>query len=59
MITSSTRSKIKEAKLILESADRSRNLAEILKQWQKEGPLPPEDQLPDIRDMPSVPHDAL
>jgi antitoxin VapB len=42
-------------KLIIEPVTRPSNLVELIAQWKKEAPLGPEDQFPDIEDMPAKP----
>lgn len=46
-------------KLIIEPVAGPRNIVELLAQWKKDGPLAPEDQLPDISDTPTAPEDVL
>jgi antitoxin VapB len=46
-------------KLIIEPVERPANLAELLAQWRQEPPLAPEDQFPDIEDMPAKPEDIF
>lgn len=41
------------SKLIIEPVARPTNIIELLAEWRKEAPLGPEDQLPDIEDMPA------
>ncbi|MDH2434840.1 antitoxin [Pokkaliibacter sp. MBI-7] len=41
------------SKLIIEPVTRPTNIIELLAEWRKEAPLGPEDQLPDIEDMPA------
>ena len=40
------------AKLIIEAMTERCNIVELLDLWKKEEPLGPEDQFPDIADMP-------
>lgn len=47
------------SKLIIEPVTRPANIIELLAQWKKEEPLGPEDQFPDIEDMPAKPEDIL
>lgn len=47
------------AKLIIEPITGPGNIVELLAQWKKETPLGPEDQFPDITDMPATPEDLL
>lgn len=42
-------------KLIIEPLTRPSNLVEPIAEWKKDAPLGPEDQLPDIEDMPAKP----
>jgi antitoxin VapB len=42
-------------KLIIEPVSRPTNIVELLEQWKTEAPLGPEDQFPDIEDMPAKP----
>jgi antitoxin VapB len=44
-------------KLIIEPMNKPSNIVELLAAWQKEPPLGPEDQFPDIEDMPAKPED--
>ena len=46
-------------KLIIEPVSRPANIIELLAQWKTEAPLGPEDQLPDIQDMPAKPEDIF
>ncbi|WP_088141597.1 antitoxin [Achromobacter xylosoxidans] len=46
-------------KLIIEPIAGPRNLSELLARWAAEEPLAPEDQFPDISDMPLRPEDVL
>ena len=46
-------------KLIIEPVTRPTNIAELLAEWKKEPPLGPEDQFPDIEDMPAKPEDTF
>jgi antitoxin VapB len=46
-------------KLIIEPVAGPRNIVELLAQWRKDEPLGPEDQFPDIADMPPQPEDIL
>jgi antitoxin VapB len=46
------------AKLVIEPArDRAERLRALLEKWRREGPLPPEEQFPDIEDLPAEPFD--
>jgi antitoxin VapB len=47
------------SKLIIEPVARPTNIIELLNEWRGEAPLAPEDQFPDIEDMPSQPEDIL
>jgi len=47
------------SKLIIEPISRPTNIVELLAEWKKEAPLGPEDQFPDIEDMPAKPEDIL
>lgn len=40
-------------KLIIEPITKPANIIELLAEWRKEEPLGPEDQFPDIEDMPA------
>jgi antitoxin VapB len=42
-------------KLIIEPVTKPSTISELLAEWQKEAPLGPEDQFPDIKDMPAQP----
>ncbi|WP_018240845.1 AbrB/MazE/SpoVT family DNA-binding domain-containing protein [Ensifer sp. BR816] len=46
-------------KLIIEPLTRPSNLAELIAEWKKEPPLGPEDQFPDIEDMPAKPENIF
>ncbi|MDX3975212.1 antitoxin [Shinella sp.] len=46
-------------KLIIEPVTGPANIVELLAQWKKEAPLGPEDQFPDIEDMPAKPEDIF
>lgn len=46
-------------KLIIEPITRPTNLVELLAEWRKEEPLGPEDQFPDIEDMPAKPENIF
>ncbi|AZS79328.1 antitoxin [Achromobacter spanius] len=46
-------------KLIIEPVAGPRNIVELLAQWRKDEPLGPDDQFPDIADMPPQPEDIL
>lgn len=46
-------------KLIIEPITRPTNPVELLAEWRKEKPLGPEDQFPDIEDMPAKPEDIF
>lgn len=46
-------------KLILEPVTRPTNIVELLAEWKKESPLGPDDQFPDIADMPSRTEDIF
>lgn len=47
------------ARLIIEPVTGSRSIVELLAQWKEEEPLGPEDQFPDIGDMPVAPESIL
>jgi antitoxin VapB len=47
------------AKLIIEPITKPTNLIELLAEWKKETPLGPEDQFPEIEDMPAKPEDIF
>ena len=47
------------AKLIIEPVTGPSNIVELLAQWKKEEPLGPEEQFPDIIDMPVMSKDRL
>ncbi len=42
-------------RLIIEPVARPADIVELLAEWKKEAPLGPEDQFPDIEDMPARP----
>lgn len=46
-------------KLIIEPVLGPRNIVELLAQWRQDEPLGPEDQFPEIADMPLQPEDML
>ena len=46
-------------KLIIEPMTKPTNLIELLAEWKKEAPLGPEDQFPEIEDMPAKPEDIF
>ena len=46
-------------KLIIEPVTRPTNIAELLAEWKKDPALGPEDQFPDIEDMPAKPEDTF
>jgi antitoxin VapB len=46
-------------KLIIEPVNKPSNIVELLAAWKKEPPLGPEDQFPDIGDMPAEPEDIF
>ncbi|HUX18674.1 MAG TPA: antitoxin [Acidithiobacillus sp.] len=46
-------------KLIIEPVNRPTNIIELLAEWKKEEPLGPEDQFPEIEDMPAKPEDIF
>jgi antitoxin VapB len=47
------------AKLIIEPITKPTNIIELLAAWKSEPPLAPEDQFPDIEDMPAKPEDIF
>lgn len=46
-------------KLIIEPVIKPANVVELLAEWRNEPPLGPEDQFPDIGDMPAKPEDVF
>ncbi|CAK7261932.1 MULTISPECIES: antitoxin [unclassified Shinella] len=46
-------------RLIIEPVSRPAMLAELLAQWRKESGLGPDDQFPDVEDIPARPEDIL
>jgi antitoxin VapB len=46
-------------KLIIEPMTKPTNMIELLAEWKKEAPLGPEDQFPEIEDMPAKPEDIF
>lgn len=46
-------------KLIIGPITRPSNLVELIAEWRKEAPLGPEDQFPDIEDMPAKPESCF
>lgn len=46
-------------KLIIEPVSRPTNIIELLAAWKKEAPLGPDDQFPEIEDMPAKPEDIF
>lgn len=47
------------SRLIIEPVTGPRNIVELLAQWKNEEPLGPQDQFPDIVDMPVAPESLL
>lgn len=47
------------SRLIIEPVSRPTNLVELLAEWRKAPPLGPEDQFPDIADVPAKPENIL
>jgi len=48
-----------DGKLIIEPVTRPTNIVELLAEWRKDAPLGPEDQFPDIEDVPSQPENIF
>ncbi|MDR2871964.1 MAG: antitoxin [Xanthomonadaceae bacterium] len=46
-------------KLIIEPVSKPTNIIELLAEWKKEAPLGPDDQFPDIEDIPAKPEDIF
>ena len=46
-------------KLIIEPMTKPTNMIELLAEWKKEAPLGPEDQFPEIEDMPAKPEEIF
>ncbi|WP_250504052.1 antitoxin [Caballeronia sp. AZ7_KS35] len=46
-------------KLIIEPVKTPTNILELLAEWRREPPLGPEDQLPEVDDMPARPEDIF
>jgi antitoxin VapB len=46
-------------KLIIEPMTKPTNMIELLAEWKKEAPLGPEEQFPEIEDMPAKPEDIF
>jgi antitoxin VapB len=46
-------------RLIIEPVSRPSNLGELLAMWKAEAPLGPDDDFPDIHDMPAMPEHIL
>jgi len=46
-------------KLIIEPVSKPTNIVELLAAWKTEEPLGPEDQFPDIKDIPAKPEDIF
>jgi antitoxin VapB len=46
-------------RLIIEPMTKPTNIIELLAAWKNEPPLAPEDQFPDIDDMPAKPEDVF
>ncbi|WP_416067404.1 antitoxin [Rhizobium sp. ZK1] len=46
-------------KLIIEPVTKPSNIVELIAAWKNEAPLGPEDQFPDIEDMPAKPEDIF
>jgi antitoxin VapB len=47
------------SKLIIEPVTRPSNIVELLAEWRKEAPLGPEDQFPNLEDIPAQPEDIF
>jgi antitoxin VapB len=47
------------SKLIIEPVSRPTNIVELLAAWKQEEPLGPEDQFPEIEDIPAKPEDIF
>jgi antitoxin VapB len=47
------------ARLIIEPVSKPASITELLTRWKAETPLGPEDDFPDIADMPAMPEDIL
>ena len=46
-------------RLIIEPVSKPADIAELLARWRAEPPLSPEDDFPDIEDMPAMPEHIL
>lgn len=46
-------------RLIIEPVNRPANIVELIAAWKREEPLGPDDQFPDIEDMPARPENIL
>jgi antitoxin VapB len=46
-------------KLIIEPVSTPNDIVALLAEWRNEAPLGPEDQFPDIEDMPAKPEDIF
>lgn len=46
-------------KLVIEPVSKPTNIVELLAQWRNGSPLGPEDQFPEIEDMPAHPEDIF
>ncbi|EJJ28583.1 AbrB/MazE/SpoVT family DNA-binding domain-containing protein [Rhizobium sp. CF142] len=46
-------------KLIIEPVTKPSNIVELIAAWKNEAPLGPEDQFPDIEDMPAKPENIF
>jgi antitoxin VapB len=46
-------------RLIIEPVSKPTDMAELLARWRSEAPLDPEDDFPDIEDIPAMPEDIL
>jgi len=46
-------------KLIIEPVKTPTNILELLAEWRREPPLGPEDQFPEVDDMPARPEDIF
>ncbi len=46
-------------RLIIEPVTKPTNIIELLAEWKKQTPLAPQDQFPEIEDMPARPEDIF
>jgi antitoxin VapB len=47
------------SKLIIEPVSKPADIVELLEAWKKEAPIGPDDEFPDMEDMPAFPENIL